>query len=433
MELKRILARDSRSANEKAIQLYGKEVMIISSQKVDNQIELVVAIESPEQASGEIKEASVLGVPTPQAHSESNKSFGKFFQEAHFEPLPEVPQVLATPALSESVQSSGYELKRGQEIVSLLREEIANLREDLLLTMRSRMMVAGPTVSEVAQQLLHQLAEAGMPASMRLLLESGLEKTLTLADGLAFVNKTLLKSMRRAKVQTPSAGRHAVVGPSGVGKTSMLARLAQAAAAAHGVEAQAMISFADNRPGAWSQLQVLASQAGVACYRAHNLQSLKAVLEDLGPHLSVWVDTAGMQFQDTADELQALGLQVHAVLPVDATMTHVQKMLTKRERPWASLMLSKVDEAMPSWAVIKGLCETPLPVSCMSNQVGIQSGLLTYDAQLLIDRALTGVGQTVDVALPLATKAKAVRRSITSTKTPAVKRTRQVLTKAVHG
>ena len=46
MELKRIIARDSRSANEKAIQMYGQDVLIISSHKVDNQIELVVAVET---------------------------------------------------------------------------------------------------------------------------------------------------------------------------------------------------------------------------------------------------------------------------------------------------------------------------------------------------------------------------------------------------
>ena len=31
MELKRIIARDTRSANEKAIQMYGQDVLIISS------------------------------------------------------------------------------------------------------------------------------------------------------------------------------------------------------------------------------------------------------------------------------------------------------------------------------------------------------------------------------------------------------------------
>ena len=48
MELKRILARDSRAANDKALQLYGPDVLVISSQRVDNQTELIVAIDTPE-------------------------------------------------------------------------------------------------------------------------------------------------------------------------------------------------------------------------------------------------------------------------------------------------------------------------------------------------------------------------------------------------
>ena len=50
MELKRIIARDSRAANDKAIQLYGPDVLVISSQRVDNQTELIVAIDTDEDA-----------------------------------------------------------------------------------------------------------------------------------------------------------------------------------------------------------------------------------------------------------------------------------------------------------------------------------------------------------------------------------------------
>jgi flagellar biosynthesis protein FlhF len=63
MELKRILARDSRSANEKAIQLYGSDVLIISSQRLDNQTELIVAVDldtTPEAPMAEPLKAAVL-------------------------------------------------------------------------------------------------------------------------------------------------------------------------------------------------------------------------------------------------------------------------------------------------------------------------------------------------------------------------------------
>ena len=44
MELKRILARDTRSATEKAMALFGPDVLIISNNRVEGQTELIVAL-----------------------------------------------------------------------------------------------------------------------------------------------------------------------------------------------------------------------------------------------------------------------------------------------------------------------------------------------------------------------------------------------------
>ena len=45
MELKRIIAKDTRTATEKAMALYGSEVLIISSCQVRGQTELIVAVD----------------------------------------------------------------------------------------------------------------------------------------------------------------------------------------------------------------------------------------------------------------------------------------------------------------------------------------------------------------------------------------------------
>ena len=47
MQLKRILARDTRTATDKAISLYGDDVLIISNHTVNGQTELVVALDLP--------------------------------------------------------------------------------------------------------------------------------------------------------------------------------------------------------------------------------------------------------------------------------------------------------------------------------------------------------------------------------------------------
>ena len=45
MELKRILARDSRTATAKAIELYGRDALIVSNERVNGQSEVIVAVD----------------------------------------------------------------------------------------------------------------------------------------------------------------------------------------------------------------------------------------------------------------------------------------------------------------------------------------------------------------------------------------------------
>ena len=47
MELKRILAKDMRTAQEKATALYGPDVLVISSCQVRGQTEMIVAVDIP--------------------------------------------------------------------------------------------------------------------------------------------------------------------------------------------------------------------------------------------------------------------------------------------------------------------------------------------------------------------------------------------------
>lgn len=434
MELKRILARDSRSANEKAIKLYGREVMIVSSQRVDNQIELVVAVESPQ--SPEVPSAETAGAAVVTSEVPT-KAFGKFFHQAQLNPLDESDVMAQLPAkgLSEDQQSQAertYEAHRGAEIVALLRDEIANLREDLLLTMRTRLTVQAGGLTPDVQLLSQALAEAGMPASMRLLFESELVGVATLEEAKVLIQKTLLKTMKRKPGSIPSTGRHALIGPSGSGKTLMTARLAHLAALSHGAHKQAVISFNDGRPGAWAQLQLLASQIGVDCYRAQDLDALKVILDDLGSGRSVWVDTAGTQFMNNMQDLKAAGLAIHAVIPLDVTATHAQRVLNSKDPGWASVMLTKADESIPSWALLKCLGETQTVLTCISDTANVKSGVLPYDPRTLIDQALGAV--CVQSSAPrVAVNKQKVQRSTKAQKAPVRKRQSVAVTKAVHG
>jgi hypothetical protein len=179
----------------------------------------------------------------------------------------------------------------------------------------------------------------------------------------------------------------------------MVGRLAYAAAQVHGVDQQVMVSFADQRPGSWAQMQLLAAQSGVACLRAANSDMLRILLQELEGK-TVWIDTCGTDFCAQAELLQAEHPKVlrHAVLPVDATVTSVQKILQNSAVSWSSLMLSKVDEAAYPWALIKGLSEQPLGVSCVAGSSLIRHAAEPFDVSRLVQLALTPLVQHFPLA-----------------------------------
>lgn len=431
MELKRIIARDSRSANEKAIQLYGNDVLIISSQRVDHQTELIVAVDVASQAPESTTVASLPpvdmpeGRPTFKASDEPLVPFAQVFQSAST-PSVQAPESEnaqdmafetaltrlrtrqdATPAAVQAAAQSPaaaapsalaqapvapavpYEQQRSHEIVDMLRQEMAALRKEFALSRQMQPWQQALGLSPDIQKLSMAMQEVGMPSGLRGLLTDSVAPLQTLDEAWPVVQRMLVEAMDRPMVDAPSQGVHALCGPSGAGKTSMLGRLAYAAAQSHGAEKQVMISYGDQRPGAWSQIQLLASQAGASCYRAADMGMLQTLLDDLQGK-TVWIDTPGTDFLAQALQLQSpLSLNLHAVLPVDATVTSVQKILQNPEIRWSSLMLTKVDEAAYPWPLIKGLCEQPLAVSCMAGDSQINVPALAFGAARLVDLAMT--------------------------------------------
>ncbi len=447
MELKRIIARDSRSANEKAIQLYGPDVLIISSQRVDQQTELIVAVDVASEAA---VADTALQQAQPAVKCESSSDdlvfkkdkdlslpFAEVFQNAHAQALPvPVPEiagaedfqtgqagllaraVAAEPAAVQHspvvAQAAQYEQQRSQEIVDMLREEMSALRREFALSRQMQPWQQTLGLSPDIQKLSMAMQEVGMPVALRSLLTDSIQGLDTLGEAWPVVQSLLADAIQRTAMKVPDAGVHALCGPSGAGKTSMLGRLAHAAAQTHGAEKQVMISYGDQRPGAWSQIQLLASQAGASCFRAADLAMLQTLLDDLHGK-TVWIDTPGTDFAAHAQQLMQSfsGVGIHAVLPVDATVTSVQKTLQNSDIRWSSLMLTKVDEAAYPWPLIKGLCDQPLSVSCMAEDSRINVPPLAFGVERLVGLAMTPLQALLPEIqhLPAAAKpAKAVRK-----------------------
>jgi flagellar biosynthesis GTPase FlhF len=316
MELKRILARDIRAANEKAVAQYGPDVLVISSGQVNGLTELIVAIDlapmSTEEADPFLK-TEYVSTAKPSGKFdvllgqtlEQNKREARERQATKVaKPIVEVASKpaaakakpaakMATKPVDEVAQRDAQEhdTLRGREIVALVREELASLRREFKLGQQMAAWQQGgmPLPAAIAP-LRDALNDAPIPVALSALLIDSIKDHSTLADAMGALSRQLSHAVEQHQISAPVSGVHALAGPSGAGKSMMIARLAQHAALQIGSEKVMVISFHDQRAGAWNQTQLLCAQSGVDSFRATNASTLKLLLPWVAPP---WLEYVG--------------------------------------------------------------------------------------------------------------------------------------------
>jgi flagellar biosynthesis GTPase FlhF len=403
MELKRILARDARSAHDKAIALYGRDALVISSSQVNGQTELIVAADIAPSSS------DLLGSPKAQdirLHTSDSASAQqaapmafKTFEDAMQDTLSGrvEPEMTVAPVSAAEFSPQEQQL-RGKEIVDLVRQEIQMLRQEFQRTQQLQAWQTQLGLPPGMQAMAQAMQDSGVPARLRALLADALRACDNPTEGLGLIRDTLINNLPAAQTGPDWRGVHALCGPSGVGKSLMCARLARQTAQTLHSERVALISFNDTRAGAWSQLQLLATQAGVDAYRAKDMATLELLLDELKDHDSVIIDTPGLDFTTHAQALahDLSDIHVHAVLHADASASLLQRLDKVPANTWSSLILTKLDESSQAWPLLQRLTDPhPLPISWVGHGDKLSSKANAFDPAELVELALMPLQETL--------------------------------------
>jgi flagellar biosynthesis GTPase FlhF len=419
MELKRILARDTRSATEKAMAMFGPDVLIISNNRVEGQTELIVALDVADASIDELLETdleaqsqesnsvTVTAKGPRQRMSNTPSSVSGPFSD-HFHQLLQPASRMAQQAEAEPIAhvstehllTQGREQVRSQEIVSLVREELAALRQEFRLSQQTANWQMNQYWPAHIQPLVQSMTEAAVPTALRALLQEGLREQPTLDSALDSIRAQLTHNLERPQEGFPNKGVHVMAGLSGSGKTLMVAKAAQQVALHYGTEYVAVVSYHDMRAGAWSQTQMLCAQLGVDCFRAGSPETLKLLLDELSPRRMIVIDTPGVQMSERLAEILQVCPEagLHAVVPADSSAVTLSRIMLKSKLPWQSLMISKLDEANSPWPLIQFLIAEG--AQCMVSAGGgsdkISDGLKSSGLQKLINMAMAQLNPTLD-------------------------------------
>jgi flagellar biosynthesis protein FlhF len=251
--------------------------------------------------------------------------------------------------------------------------------------------------SPIQTELLKQLTQLGLAQDLATEVVTQIPARLELAEAnrlaLALLSRRIETTGER---WTDSGGVVALVGATGVGKTTLIAKLAARWVLRHGPRDIALISTDSIRIGAQEQVQTLGRLLGVPAYAIDGAAELASVLDHLQDKRLVLIDTAGLSPRDprVEEELTLLAaasprMETTLVLSASAQAGAIEEAVTRfaPAKP-TTCVLTKLDEATSLGGAISTLIRARLPVTYVSEGQRVPEDLAPARAHQLIARAV---------------------------------------------
>ncbi len=427
MKMKRFVAPDIRQALQQVKDVLGADAVILSNRRVAEGVEIVAArdfeVESviPDKRQGPEtapEESPARVTPKPAF---SARSYGAVAGQA---PSPEGRRAKIKRAVFPKVEP----IVRGKETKSsrtqtnepvpqpkpqpadrpvsdqrLASEGLASVRRELeqmrrLLNQHLARDAWHDTVSSYPTRLdlLRALGELGFSRSLALELSKRAGVAEEFSSAMAQLRQLLAD--RVPVLEDPLleyGGVAALVGPTGVGKTTTIAKLAARFRLKHGPRQVALVTTDNYRIGAHEQLSTYARILGVPVRVAANADELQAIVRSFVDKKLVLIDTAGMSQRDLrlAEQFNLLrdsdiAIETYLVLSAATQLKSLHEAIEAfSDFQPKSCILTKLDEAGALGPVLSALVERSLPTAFFTDGQQVPEDLHPADGKDLVARA----------------------------------------------
>ncbi|ACD59202.1 flagellar biosynthetic protein FlhF [Xanthomonas oryzae pv. oryzae PXO99A] len=185
----------------------------------------------------------------------------------------------------------------------------------------------------------------------------------------------------------------ALVGPTGAGKTTTIAKLAQRFAAQHTPRDVALVTTDTQRVGGREQLHSYGRQLGIAVHEADSAESLLDLFERLRDYKLVLIDTAGMGQRDRALAAQLNWLRAAQqvtsllVLPANAHFSDLDEVVRRfaHAKP-QGVVLTKLDETGSFGSALSVVVDHQMPITWVTDGQRVPDDLHRANAASLVLR-----------------------------------------------
>jgi flagellar biosynthesis protein FlhF len=407
MNVQRFFAGNSREALKNVKAGLGPDAVILSNNTVDGGVEILA-----------IAGSDISQLTQPAVNTRNHRARTVAHAVDNPEPMrPRVPEAAAPAPAPAPLAKAQADLAIAKNVI----HEIKSLRgvvEDQLASMAwGELARRDPLRSKVMRELLRCGFSAHLARKLVARMPAGVEAK----SAAAWVRSALALNLLAVPAEDEIVNRggvYALVGPTGVGKTTTAAKLAARCVVRYGADKVALLTTDGYRVGAHEQLRIYGKILGLAVHAVKDATDLNITLSELRSKHLVLIDTVGMSQRDqrVAEQIAMLagaGTEVTRLLVLPATSSgetledvvcsyqraHVADARARGSdgaaRGISGCIFSKIDEGVNLGTLLDVAMRHRLPVHYVANGQRVPEDLHLPNVQYLLHRALRPEGSNV--------------------------------------
>ena len=410
MNVRKFTATTSREALRKVRDALGADAVILSNRSIDGMIEILALAPEDMSALAEPSRDAPVAAPAPEISQSTLAALA--------------PRHLAennqAARLAESLNAAREMNAAADPVTGEMARMMAEIRamRGMLESQLAEISFGSQQQREPAKSaVLREMLAAGFSASLGRFLTEKMPAGGTVESGMAWIRSVLARNLAAIDNENDildQGGVYALVGPTGVGKTTTTAKLAARCVMRHGAGKLALITTDGYRIGGYEQLRIYGKILGVMVHSVKDETDLKIALDELQNKHMVLIDTVGMSQRDqmVAEQIAMLsgaGTNVKRLLCMSATSTGETLSEVVRAYKGGGLsgcIMTKLDEAATVGGVLDVAIRQKLKMFYVANGQRVPEDLHVANREYLVDRAFklkreTAPFQYQDSELPL--------------------------------
>lgn len=301
---------------------------------------------------------------------------------------------------SDEMQSQQVSSQQMTEMLNEMREMRRVVESQLTTISWSNILQRDPIKSSILSTLL----AAGFSAALSRQMTERLPIDLNQEAASAWIKTTLAKNLitvedSYAEEETEvldQGGIFALIGPTGVGKTTTMAKLAARYVMKHGTQDLGLITTDAYRVGGYEQLRIYGKILGVMVHAVKDEADLKIALSELKGKHTILIDTVGVSQRDqmVAEQISMLSnssAPIKRLLCLNATSTGetlADVIQAYKGKGLDGCIITKLDEAATIGNALDIAIREKLKLYYTTNGQRVPEDIQLANKQQLIEHAL---------------------------------------------